>query len=151
MELLDEVANAEVSDLFIAEKFMVHFHLKKEADSLDELVPVELEGFGEHACDFLCERIYPVYSKASMKADEDLPNTKDVPKEKRDAAFKTLNEAIITERMRRWASKEPQLSDDSDVAKRQQEHDVPRPMAEKAVKERGRRAMAQMPHSDKVQ
>ena len=47
MELLDEVGNADVADLFTAKRFMVHFHLKKHVDTLEELVPVDLEGFGE--------------------------------------------------------------------------------------------------------
>jgi hypothetical protein len=49
-------------------------------------------------------------------------------------------------------SKKPALSDDPDVAELQQRADVPRPMAEQAVKERRRRAVAEMPPStDKVQ
>lgn len=51
-----------------------------------------------------------------------------------------------------WDSKKPALSDDPDVAELQKRADVPRPMAEQAVKERRRRAVAEMPpSSDKVQ
>jgi hypothetical protein len=38
--------------------------------------------------------------------------------------------------MRNWDSRKPELPDDSDVAALQTQVDVPRPMAEQAVKER---------------
>ena len=128
MELLDEVGNADVADLFTAKRFMVHFQLRKEVDSLEEPVPVSFEGFGEETYDTLCERVYPVYSKASMRVHNDLHAKVDVPKEEYDAALKVLNDALVTEL------------------------DVPRPMAEQAVKERRRRAIVEMPSpSDEVQ
>jgi hypothetical protein len=75
-----------------------------------------------------------------------------MPTEKRDAALKALNEALVTERMRKCDSKTPKVSDDPDVAELQEERDVPRLVAENAVKERRRRAIIEMPsHSDKVQ
>ncbi len=151
MELLDEVGNADVADLFTAEKFMVHFQLKTEVDNMEDGMPVELEGFGEEAFEMICKRIYPVYDKASSSVIDDLPTSGDVPKEKRDAALKTLNDALITERMREWDSKKPKLSD-PEVAGLQRHADVPRPMAEQAVKERRRRAVTEMPSkSNKVQ
>ncbi len=102
LELLDEVSNADVADVFKAKRFMVHFQLKKQIDDVEDPVPVDLE--------------------------------------------------LVTERMRNWDSKKPALSDDPDVAELQQRADVPRPMAEQAVKERRRRAVAEMPPStDKVQ
>ena len=128
MELLDEVGNADVADLFTAKRFMVHFQLRKEVDNLEEPVPVSFEGFGEETYDTLCERVYPVYSKASMRVHNDLHAKVDVPKEEYDAALKVLNDALVTEL------------------------DVPRPMAEQAVKERRRRAIVEMPSpSDEVQ
>jgi hypothetical protein len=152
MELLDEVGNADVADLFTVKNFMVHFQLKTEADSMEEPVPVELEGFGEGTYEMLCERVYPVYSKVSGKVVDDLPTTGEMPTEKHDAALKDLNEALVIERMRKRDSKKPKLSDDPDVAELQAEGDVPRPVAEKAMKERRRRAITEMPsHSDKVQ
>jgi hypothetical protein len=63
MELLDEVGNADVADLFTAKNFMMHFHLKTEAESVEDAVPVELEGFGDKTYEMLCERVYPVYCK----------------------------------------------------------------------------------------
>ena len=66
MELLDEVGNADVADLFTAKRFMVHFQLKKQVDSVEEPLPVDLEGFGEETYDMLCERVYPVYNKALL-------------------------------------------------------------------------------------
>jgi len=152
MELLDEVGNADVADLFTAKNFMVHFQLKTETDNLEDAVPLELEGFGEETYEMLCERVYPVYGKVAAEVVDDLPTSGDVPKEKRDAALKTLNEALVTERMRQWDSKKPKLSDDPDVAELQKHADVPRPMAEQAVKERRRRAIPEIPsHTDKVQ
>jgi hypothetical protein len=54
--------------------------------------------------------------------------------------------------MRKWDSKKPKVSDDPDVAELQKQGDVPRLVAEKAVKERRRRTIAEIPrHSDKVQ
>jgi hypothetical protein len=61
-----------------------------------------------------------------------------VPKEKRDAALKTLNDGLITERMREWDSKKPNLSDDPEVAELQQHADVPRPMADLPLQQRSR-------------
>jgi hypothetical protein len=115
-------------------------------------VPVDLEGFGEETYDTLRERIYPVYSKASMRVHDEFPANDDVTKEEYDAVVEVLNEALVTERMRNWDSKRPELSDDPDVAELQKQADVPRPMAEQTVKERRRRAIAEMPsQSDKVQ
>jgi hypothetical protein len=152
MERLDEVGNADVADLFTVKNFMVHFQLKTEADNMEEPVPVELEGFGDGTYEMLCERVYPVYGKVSEKVVDDLPPTGEMPKEKRDAALKTLNEALVAERMRKRDSKKPKLSDDPDVAELQEEGDVPRPVAEKVVKERRRRAITEMSsHSGKVQ
>lgn len=152
MELLDELGNADVADLFTVKNFMVHFQLKTEAENMEEPVPVELEGFGEDTYEMLCERVYPVYSKVLGKVVDDLPTTGEMPTEKRDAALKALNGALVTERMRKWDSRKPKVSDDSDVAELQEKSDVPRLVAEKAVKERRRRAITEMPsHSDKVQ
>jgi hypothetical protein len=59
IELLDEVGNAEVCELFAVKNFMVHFRLKEKTDELDDFVPVELEGFGEGTEDILCNHVYP--------------------------------------------------------------------------------------------
>jgi hypothetical protein len=53
IELLDEVGNAEVCELFTVKKFMVHFSLKQETDEVDYFVPVELEGLGEETVDII--------------------------------------------------------------------------------------------------
>src|SRR5260370_7719904 len=81
MELLDEVGNADVAEVFTAKRFMVHFQLKKRVDSVEEPVPVDLEGFGQETYDTLCERVYPVYSKASMRVHNTPPPNNDVPKQ----------------------------------------------------------------------
>ena len=63
-----------------------------------------------------------------------------------------MNEALVTERMRKWDCKKPKLSDDRDVAELQKHADAPKPVAEQVVKEHRRRAITEMPsHSDKVQ
>jgi len=73
-------------------------------------VPVELEGFGEGTYEMLCEaRCTPVYSKASGKVVDDLPTTGEMPTEKRDAALKALNEALVTERMRKCDPRHPRF------------------------------------------
>jgi hypothetical protein len=88
----------------------------------------------------------------STSSNDDFPANGDVPKEAHDAALKVLNEALVTERMRKWDSKRAALSDDPDVAELQKQADVPRPMSEQAVKGSRRRAVAEMPtSSDKVQ
>jgi hypothetical protein len=66
--LLDEVGNAEVCELFTAEKFMAHFSLKQETDEVDSFVPVELEGFGEETVDTLSARVYPANFNAAIAA-----------------------------------------------------------------------------------
>jgi hypothetical protein len=87
-----------------------------------------------------------------MRVHNDLQAKVDVPKEEYDAALKVLNDALVTERMRNRDSKKPKLSDDPDIAELQKELDVPRPMAEQAVKERRRRTIVEMPSpSDEVQ
>ena len=57
IQLLDEVGNAEVCELFTVKNFMVHFSLKQETDEIDDFVPVELEGFGKATVDILSERV----------------------------------------------------------------------------------------------
>jgi predicted component of type VI protein secretion system len=108
--------------------------------------------FGDGTYEMLSARVYPVYGKVLEKVVDDLPSAGEMPKEKRDAAPKALNEALVTERMRKRDSQKPKLSDDPDVAELQEKGDVPRQLAEKLVKGRRRRAITEMPsHSDKVQ
>lgn len=149
IELLDEVGNADVAEVFTAKRFMVHFQLKKQVDDLEEPVPVDFEGFGEETYDTLRERVYPVYGKASMRVHDELHANGDVPEPECSAALKMLNDAVVTERMRNWDSKKAELSDDPDVAELQKQVDVPRPMAEQAAQERRRRAIVEMPPSTK--
>jgi len=70
IEMLDEVGNAGVCDLFTVKNFMVHFRLNEEPDEIDDFVPIELEGFGEETVDTLCARIYPAYFKAAVTEGE---------------------------------------------------------------------------------
>jgi hypothetical protein len=152
MELLDEVGNADVADLFTVKNFMVHFQLKTEADTVDDPVPVEIEAFGDDTYDMLCERVYPVYGQISAKVVDDLPTSGDVPNEMREAALAKLNEAIVTERLRNMDLKKAKLSDDPDVAELQKERDTPRQIAEKVVKDHRRRVITEMQSpSNKVQ
>jgi hypothetical protein len=149
IELLDEVGNADVAEVFTAKRFMVHFQLKKQVDNLEEPIPVDFEGFGEETYDMLCERVYPVYSKTSMRVHDELHADGDPPEPEYNAALKMLNDAVVTERMRNWDSKTPELSDDPDVRELQKQTDLPRPMAEQLVKERHRRAIIETPPSSK--
>jgi hypothetical protein len=152
VELLDEVGNADDAELFTVKNFAVHFQLKRETDDLENPIPVELEGFGEETLEMICERVYPVYNKVLGTVDDDWPTNSEVPQEKLDAARNVLNEALVTERLRNWASEKHKLSDDADVAELQKYADVPKSVAERAVKERRRRAIVEMPSdSDKVQ
>jgi hypothetical protein len=149
IELLDEVGNADVAEVFAAKRFMVHFQLKQQVDNLEEPVPVDFEGFGEETYDMLCERVYPVYSKASMGVHDELHANGAPPGQGYKAALKVLNDAVAAERMRNYSSKSCELSDDTDVAELQKQIDMPRRLAERAVKERRRRAIAETPPSSK--
>ena len=146
IELLDEVGNAEVCELFAVKNFMVHFRLKEETDEIDDFVPVELEGFGEGTEDILCDRVYPVYFKAAITEGEDWPDNEEVSPRKVDATLRSLNEALIKERTRQWGSKEPQISDDPEAAHLQKVgHDIPKTVAERVVKEHRHRKLLDMP------
>ena len=115
-------------------------------------MPVEIEAFGDDTYEMLGERVYPVYSKVSAEIVDALPSDGDVRKEMRDTALQKLNEALVAERMRKWDSRTPKLSDDPEVAELQKERDTPRPIAERIVKEHRRRVVAEMPSpSNKVQ
>jgi len=152
IELLDEVGNAEVCDLFPVENFMAHRHLQ-EPEDVEAMLPVELEGFGEETYGVLSGRVYPVYTKAVLKAQDDWPgNEEQVTAEHRDAALKTLNGALASERTRQWAAKKPVMSTDPEAARLQQAgHDSPKTVAERVVKEHRRRKIIEMPPaSDKV-
>ena len=132
---------------------MVHFRLKKEADNIEEMVPVEFEGFGEETYDMLCERVYPIYSRMSLEVDKDGTEENAVAIEDSDAAFRQLNDALTTERNRQWGAKEAELSKDPEAAKLQEVvHDLPKTMAERIVKEEHRRKIVETPPgSDKIQ
>jgi hypothetical protein len=144
--LLDEVDNAELGDLFTVKDFMAHFRLKKEPDGIDDMVPVELEEFGEDTLDMLSERVYPVFSKAVIDVDKDWPDDEQqVPPEKWDAGMNRVNDALSTERTRPWGAKEPKLSSDPEAARLQQEgHRISRALAEHVVKEHRRTKLIQM-------
>jgi hypothetical protein len=100
IELLAEVGNAEICEVFAVDNFMVHFHVKTKADDFEEMLPVKFGGFGEQTHRMLCERMYPAYCGAISEIDKDRPNDDDVPKEKLNAAWKLLNDALSTERNR---------------------------------------------------
>jgi hypothetical protein len=153
IELLDEVGNAEVCELFTVKNFMVHFRLKQETDELDDFVPVELEGFGEETVDILSERVYPAYFKAAITEGENWPDEENASGEDVDAVLRSLNQALVKERTRQWRGKRPKISDDPDAAHLQKAGlDLPKSMAERTVKEhRHRQFMDAPPKSDKVQ
>jgi hypothetical protein len=100
VELFAEVGNAETCELFAIDNFMVHFHTRSDADDFEEMLPVELGGFGEQTHRLLCERMYPAYSAAISQIDKDRPNVDDVLKEKLYAARELLNNALRIERNR---------------------------------------------------
>lgn len=138
--------------LFAVRDFMVHFHLHDEVTDLEEMIPVELEGFGEDTFDMLCDRLYPVYQQAIIKAEEGWPEDKEVPQEKEDAALKDVNEALTTERWRQWGAKEPEISDDPEAAWLQAfVHDFPRAAAERVVKTNHRQIIEMPPSTGEVQ
>ncbi len=102
IELLDEVGNAEVCELFTMKNFMVHFRLKQETDEIDDFVPVELEGLGEETVATLCDRVYPDYFKAAVTEGENWPDEEDATKQDVTATLRSLNEALVKERTRQW-------------------------------------------------
>ena len=44
IELLAEVGDAATCDMFTTDNFMVHFHIKNEADNFEEMLPVTFRG-----------------------------------------------------------------------------------------------------------
>jgi hypothetical protein len=153
IQLLDEVGNAEVGELFTVKNFMVHFRLKQQTDEVDDFVPVELEGFGEETVDTLSERVYPAYFKAAITEGENWSESDEDSREKVDAVLQNLNAALVKERTRQWGAKKPQISDDPEAAHLQKVGlDLPKSMAEQTVKEhRHRQFLNTPPKSDKVQ
>jgi hypothetical protein len=153
IELLDEVGNAEVCELFTIKNFMVHFRLKEETDEIDDFVPVELESFGEETVDTLCDRVYPDYFKAAITEGETWPDEEQVLREKVEAVLQSLNEALVKERTRQWGGRMPKISDDPEAAHLQKVwHDIPKSVAERVVKDRRRRQFLDTPpKTDKVQ
>jgi len=109
LELLSEVGNAASSELFVANNFMVHFHIKNEPDGFEEMLPLEFGGFGEQTHRMLCERVYPAYCAAISEIDKDRPGADDLVKEKLNAASKLLKDALGTERKRQHVSASPEL------------------------------------------
>ncbi len=101
IELLSEVGDAGTCEIFDTERFMVHFHIKNEADNFEEMLPVKFGGFGEHTHRMLCERLYPVYCAAISEIDKDRPHANDVPRQKFAAASELLSKALRTEKKRR--------------------------------------------------
>jgi hypothetical protein len=152
IELLDEVGNAEVGELFPVKNFMVHFRLKDEAGDVEGMVPVELEGFGEQTEDILCNQVYPVYAKATADAADAWSENEPVPPEKVDEALAKLNAALSAERTRQWGAKKPEIPDDPEAAHLQKAGlDIPKTVAERVVKENRRRRLLEIPPaSDKV-
>ena len=62
--------NADVAEVFTVKRFMLHFQLKKQVDSVEDPVPVDLEGFGEETFDTFCERVYPEMSPRQSRIVE---------------------------------------------------------------------------------
>ena len=149
IELLDEVGNAEVCELFTVKNFMVHFRLKQETDEVDDFVPVELEGFGEETVDILSERVYPAYFKAAITEGENWPDEEEDSQEKVTAVLQNLNAALVKERTRQWGAKEPEISDDPEAAHLQKAGlDLPKTVAERTVKEHRHRQFLEAPSED---
>ena len=101
IELLAEVGDAGTCDMYTTDNFMVHFHIKNEADNFEEMLPVKFGGFGEHTHRMLCERIYPAYCAAISEIDKDRPHANDVPRAKFTAASELLSNALSTEKKRK--------------------------------------------------
>ena len=151
--LLDEVGNAEACELFTVKSFMVHFHLKDEVDGVEGMVPVELEGFGEETEAMLCDRVYPVYAKATMDAVEAYPDDKPASSEKVAEVLIEMNEALAAERTRQSDAKKPEISDSPEAAHLQKAGlDIPKTVAERVVKEHRCRKFREIrPASNNVQ
>jgi hypothetical protein len=107
--LLAEVGNAESCEVFSVDNFMVHFHIKSEANDFEEMLPVKFGGFGEQTHRMLCERMYPAYCGAISEIDKDRPNADEVPKENFNAARKLLSDALSAERNRQYVANAPEL------------------------------------------
>jgi len=141
-ELLDEVGNADAAEVFGVKNFMVHFRLKKNPGDLSDLMPVELEGFGEETYSMLCEDVYPIYEKVVTDTGVGLG---EIPIDQRESALKKLTDALVTERNRNWGMKQPAQSDDPAVARLQEQFDMPKSTVEGLVNEGRREALAKVP------
>jgi len=98
IELLAEVGDAKTCEVFTTDNFMVHFHIKNDADNFEEMLPVKFGGFGEQTHRMLCDRMYPAYCAAISEIDKDRPHADDVPREKFATASKLLDNALNTEK-----------------------------------------------------
>jgi len=70
---------------------MAHFQLKKQVDDVEEPVPVDFEEFGEETYDMLRERVYPVYSKAALRVQDEVHANGDAPDREHRAEVQTQN------------------------------------------------------------
>lgn len=154
---LDEVGNAEMCDLFKTSEFMVHFRLREAlSEDWEQMIPVELEDFGDATTDMLCEKVYPVYNKAVMEYDCDWQDG-DHPSEQEVAnAEKILSGALAAERKRNWGYKQEQISKEPEAADLQRNAvNLPKAVAERVVRDHRRRRaeqkMKEPPLSDKLQ
>jgi hypothetical protein len=147
VELLDEVGNADLAELFSVKNFLVTFRLKQKPSGPDDVLPFEFQGFGEQTFDVLCNRVYPVYDRAASEVAEHRPEEA--------AALQILNDALITERNRFGGQKPRVMSEDQDVAALQMRADVPKSVAEQIVKEGRRKRIEETakmtPTTDKIQ
>jgi hypothetical protein len=104
IELLAEVGDAKTCEVFATDNFMVHFHIKNDADNFEEMLPVKFGGFGEQTHRMLCDRLYPAYCAAISEIDKDRPHADDVPGEKFAAASKLLDNALSAEKKGKCAA-----------------------------------------------
>ncbi len=85
---------------------------------------------------------------------ENWPDEEEATKEDVEATLRRLNEALAKERTRQWSEiKEPEISNDPQAARLQKAGlDLPKTVAERAVKEhRHRQFLDTPPKTDKVQ
>lgn len=138
--ILDEVGNAEDCDIFTFNRFSVHFKLKDDDSDLeDEILPLELQNFGESTFDFLMEKLYPVLDAAHSKEG--------------GAALSELRHALEQEKTRRWGAKVGPKSKDTIAASLQRkDRDLPTAVAERIAEGVKQRMVLEMkPASDKKQ
>ena len=80
IELLAEVGNAEICEVFAVDNFMVHFHVKAEADDFEEMFAGEVRSLRGANAPLAMRAHVPGFSAPYRRSTKTDPNDDDVPR-----------------------------------------------------------------------